>query len=127
LGIWPSFAKTDILFIQIGAIFGVAKSFRDFKGQLWFVTEKDNRVKMTLIANLCLIPGWIIFFFRYSWGDGLTQSSVTAYIFSAFQYSVTYFVLFGVLPSYLFKKMELVRKDETFEYETDEDDVYYSI
>ena len=48
------------MFILLGAVFGVAKSFRDFKGAMWYQTTEANGWKMFAVASLCMIPSWFL-------------------------------------------------------------------
>lgn len=49
-----------LFFFLLGAVFGAAKSYRENKGILWNETNRPNRIKMAIFANIFLLPSWVI-------------------------------------------------------------------
>jgi len=119
-GSWDSFLKTGVLFAIMGAIFGSAKAFRDFKGSLWYDTSNKNKAIMTAIASLCILPSWIFIYFQPSFITSLQQDGVDVYILNAVHLSGLYFLIFGVLPKHVFNKFGLLNQDSRFYFVEDE-------
>jgi len=119
-GPWGSFIQTGVLFAIMGAIFGSAKAFRDFKGVLWYDTSKRNKAIMTAIASLCILPSWLVIYFQPTFIVSLQQDGLDMYIVNALHLLGLYFMLFGVLPKYVFNKLGLLNKDSKYYFVEDE-------
>ncbi|KAL4473797.1 hypothetical protein ABPG74_022661 [Tetrahymena malaccensis] len=116
LGPWFTFIQTSCLFALIGAVFGVAYTYRNTaKNYNWYRGSLKNRIYRSLMLILCMGPSIILTVFQ---GDivetnWVKQIGINEFFLSAFHYFFLYFFLFGILPS-IFKKIGLIE-------DTDED------
>jgi len=127
IGPWWSFLKTTVIPILLGnlstnkflilsgAIFGAALTFRQFKGVLWYAVPKKKKLAMVAIANICMIPSWVFFWYQFT-DITFVQRGANMYIMNALHFLMLYFVLFGVLPKKLFTKMNLLNQKSEHDY-----------
>jgi len=113
IGPWGSYMISTAIFILLGAVFGTAKTFRDYKGMLWFNESLGNRIKMAIVANLCLSVSWVLAYFLYV-SNELIISGINTYLIDFIHYSVIFYVIFGVLPRYVFGKLGWINQKSSF-------------
>ena len=101
--------NSNAIFILLGASFGAAKAFRDYSGQLWFNQSRSSKVKMTIIANICLIPSWLLLIFE-NLTSNLVPSGIQTYLIFSVYYSVVFYVVMGVLPKHIFAKLNYINE-----------------
>jgi len=114
LGPWGSFLKTLVLFLLLGVVFGASKAFRDFKGVLWYTTSSQNRLYMTALASLCILPSWILVTFQKDFLAFLEQGGIDAYIFNALHFMCLYLFIFGALPKLAFRRLGLLNNSSDY-------------
>lgn len=87
---------------------GVARTFRILKGIAWFDISKRDRLIMAIIANICVIPLWIVAIYQKPIMAYFARSGINNYLFYAIYIFAIYFLLFGMLPVTIFKKLNLL-------------------
>jgi len=117
LGPWGSFIKTGAVFMLLGAIFGTAKTFRDFKGVLWYDVDNKKKLKMVIFSNLCVIPSWVLLSLRFTVFNGYGQ--INMFLVNMVHLFILYFALFGLLPKYVFARWDLVKTASDYHYVPD--------
>ena len=106
---------------KIGASFGAAKAFRDFKGVLWYIIDhsdenaKSKKIRMTGIASLCTLPSWLLVTFQSDFITFLQRGGIDEYLFNAVHFTVLYIFLFGMLPK-IFRRLKLINTEAGFFY-----------
>jgi len=116
---WYSPLSYIVLTRKIGAIFGAALTFREFKGVLWYAVSKQQKLRMVLIANLCMIPSWIFFWYQFT-DITFVQRGANMYILNAIHFFILYFVLFGILPKHVFAKLGLLNQKSAYYLEPED-------
>ena len=112
---------------MLGAIFGAAKCFRDFKGILWYATDNCNKAKMAIVANLCMIPSWLLVSYTPTVVASFEQDGSNEYIFNAVHYSVLFYFQFGVLPYYVFRRWGWTRSDNDAKVDPEKENLEFVI
>jgi len=122
IGAWGSYLRSVVLFLLLGASFGAAKAFRDFKGVLWYITDhadenaKSKKFRMVAIASLCTLPSWLIVTFQSEFMVFLQRGGIDEYLFNAVHFTVLYIFIFGYLPKSIFGRLKLLNTDVGFFY-----------
>jgi len=128
VGPFNSFLKTVVVPMLLGAIFGTAQTFRSFRGVLWYVVPPGKKIIMAILASLCVVPSWW-FMQNLDCLGAWTEGGVNLYLTSSIHLCVLYFVLFGVLPKYVFGYLNLTNNGTEDLYfmgaEKDEDETQY--
>lgn len=60
IGPWFTFLQTSSIFALMGAIFGISYCFRSIKSLDWYRGPIKTRLLRALVANLLLIPSWLL-------------------------------------------------------------------
>lgn len=63
IGSWYTFQNSTVLMAQMGAIFGIAHCFRHIKEFDWYKGTRKLRVQRMVVANLLMIPSWVLIAF----------------------------------------------------------------
>mmetsp|Transcript_69938 Transcript_69938/g.81560 ORF Transcript_69938/g.81560 Transcript_69938/m.81560 type:complete len:115 (-) Transcript_69938:46-390(-) len=92
----------------------MAKTFRDLNGVSWFQTKRSNKLIMASIANLLLIPVWVMTFFEDKFFPWLQNIGMNQYFYYALLYGFLYYIVFGVLPTKFFKRFNLLNRDSGY-------------
>lgn len=92
----------------------MAKTFREMNGMSWFQTTRSNKLIMAAIANLILVPLWVLSFFESKFLPLLAVAGINEYLYNATLYGGLYYVVFGVLPAKFFKRFRLLNRDSGY-------------
>lgn len=98
--------------LNIGALFGAAKTIRDFEGVLWYGTSEGNKRKMFIMGNIFMIPSWLIRYYAPNARDVFGEEGANEYLFMCLHYIVLFYIQFGVLPFYVYKKWGWTKQDD---------------
>ena len=79
-----------------------------------------NRIFMVLIANLCLIPSWIICLLQPNFQNTLEDAGIDEFLIYTIHFSCLYFFLFGILPKYGFEKFGLINSNVGYVHAPDD-------
>ena len=75
---------------------------------------------MVLIANLCLIPSWIVCIFQPDFQNALEDAGIDEFLIYAIHFSFLYFFLFGILPKYGFERFGLINSNVGYVHAPDD-------
>ena len=93
------------------------QTFNKFKGFEWIQVSFNNKLKMIIIANICTIPSWLLYYFGGLSSIYTVEEPGLYYLVLSAHNFLLYYVLLGFLPMYVFPKLNLVNKNRAFYYE----------
>ncbi len=117
VGPWYTFLQTTTLFGFIGAIFGIARTFRNMSID-WYEGATKKRLARAAIANLLILPSWV--FVILAEGNNATRAWVrdiglNNFFIDSLHWFLLYLFLFGYMPTLVFQPCQLVNEsDEEF-------------
>lgn len=120
VGPWFTFMESAIIFGLIGAVFGIAFAFRNIPKLEWYEGSKKKRLLRALIANLLLAPSWILitlFEKQQNEDSWIRKLGMNEFILDSLHFALIYFVLFGLVPVYVFGrflKLNNTEKDDFY-------------
>ena len=115
VGPWFSYLHSTCLYGLIAGIFAVAHCFRNINEFEWFGGSLKLRVVRVVIAWVSMIPSWtlVVYQSKIINTDYIRLSGLNAYFLDAMHFFILYFWLFGVMPLYVFKKLDLINHSES--------------
>lgn len=119
IGPWFTFLQTATMFALMGAVFGVPFCFRTVKAVDWYRGSIKKRLLRVLVANVCIIPSWLILIFVQgqrtddSW---ISSLGINDFIIDALHFFLLYLWLFGFMPVYLMGKLMKLNNTDSDEY-----------
>ena len=87
------------------------------------MTRADDKLRMTLVASICMIPSWIIVLVQNKFIPVLDNMGIDQYLFTAFHYAILFYVVFGLLPWKVFSKWGWTNNDHGYAYQPDATEV----
>lgn len=119
IGPWYTFLQTGTMFGLMGAVFGIAYCFRSVKNIDWYRGGLKKRLLRALIANVFIIPSWLVISFLQSDGNEsgfITKLGINDFIIDGVHFFLLYLWLFGFMPALVLGKLLRLTNNQTDEY-----------
>lgn len=111
LGAYETLQETTIIYGLAGALFGANTAFQTIPTLNWYKGPLKFRIIRACIANIAIIPSWIIVVYQRDFRNKTASVLVgfENYLINAAHFLLLYYILFGALPAYLFRKAKLIK------------------
>lgn len=108
-----NFLNTSCIFALIGLIFGASQTFRTITNINWYKGPLKHRILRTLIANLAMIPSWILLYYQEYFEETHIYKlfGINRFLVCCIHYFFLYYVLFGLIPCFVYLKLGLTFMD----------------